>query len=204
MKSLHRPDLFSWAAFDEPRNIDFNGHLWLSGGRGIAIDPMPVSPHDVAHIDELGGVGWVLLTNADHVRAAGFFADRWGARIAAPAAERSLPGLQGLAVAHWIERGEVLPCGIRCLVMEGSKTPGELAFLLPGGDVVICGDLVRGQRAGSLNLLPDAKLADRAAARRSVAGLAALPDLVAVLVGDGQSIFREGRARLNELLETTK
>lgn len=204
MKFLHRPDLFSWAVFDEPRNIDFNGHLWVADGRGIAIDPMPVTSHDAAHIDALGGVGWVLLSNVDHVRAAAEFAERWGARIAAPAAERHLPELAGLDVAHWMSPDEVLPCGIRCVGMEGSKTPGELAFLLPGGDVVICGDLVRGQRGGSLNLLPNAKLVDRDAARRSVAGLAALPDLVAVLVGDGQSVFRDGRARLNELLEATK
>ncbi len=201
MKFLHRPDLFSWAAFDEPRNVDFNGHLWMAPSGGIAVDPMPLTEHDAAHIDALGGVRWILLTNADHVRAAAWMAERWGARIAAPAAERDLPDLQGLDVAHWMTPHEVLPCGIQCLPMEGSKTPGELAFLLPDGSAVICGDLVRGQRAGSLNLLPDAKLADRGAAVRSVARLAALPGLQAVLVGDGQSVFSEGAARLSALLE---
>ena len=171
MKSLHRPDLFSWSEFNAPRNIDFNGHLWLGPTGAVAIDPMPLSSHDVAHIDALGGVTEVLLSNADHVRAAGFVKDRWGATISAPSAERTRRELQDIAVDLWLEPEQILPNGIRCVAMNGSKTPGELAFLLPGG-VVVTGDLIRGQRAGSLNLLPDPKLSDAAAALRSIAALA--------------------------------
>ena len=32
MKLLHRPDLFSWSAFDEGKNVDFNGTLWVREG----------------------------------------------------------------------------------------------------------------------------------------------------------------------------
>ena len=60
---------------------------------------------------------------------------------------------------------------------------------------------MRGQRAGSLNLLPDPKLSDKAAAIDTVRGFAALPGLEAVLVGDGQSVFRDGAARLRDLVE---
>jgi hypothetical protein len=63
----------------------------------------------------------------------------------------------------------------------------------------VTGDLVRGQRGGALNLLPDAKLLDRSAAVRSVADLAARPSVTAVLVGDGWPVFRDGHARLREL-----
>lgn len=201
MKSLHTPELFSWAVFDTARNVDFNGHLWLGPSGAIAFDPMPLSEHDVAHIDALGGVSEVLLTNADHVRAAAFVQQRWGATLSAPAAERDLPELTALTIHRWLAPGDVLPSGIRCVAMEGSKTPGELAFLLPGG-VLITGDLIRGQRAGVLNLLPDPKLKDKAAALRSVGAAADLP-ITAVLVGDGQSVFRDGTARLRELLEAT-
>lgn len=60
-------------------------------------------------------------------------------------------------------------------------------------------DLIRGQRGGALNTLPDAKLRDRGAAVRSVRELAQRPSIVAVLVGDGWPVFREGHARLREL-----
>jgi glyoxylase-like metal-dependent hydrolase (beta-lactamase superfamily II) len=184
MKSLHRPDLFAWSAFDRPRNVDFNGTLLVREGGNVAFDPMPVDEHDAAHIDALGGVAWVLISNADHVRAAAAFAARWGARIGAPAGDRDLPDLQGLAVDRWLDEGDGAELGVTCLRLHGSKTPGELAFLLAPGDTLIAGDLVRGQRAGSLNALPEPKLADRARA---------------VLVGDGQSVFRDGARRLAEL-----
>jgi len=200
MKSLHRPDLFSWSSFDEPRNVDFTGHLLvIPDGPNVAFDPMPLSEHDAEQVDRLGGVDWILITNADHVRDAAAIADRWDAKVAAPASERHRPEFAGLPVALWLSPDEGLTFGVHCLGMRGSKTPGELAFVLPGGDTVLCGDLIRGQRAGSLNLLPDPKLADKAAAVASVAALAERGDLVAVLVGDGQSIFRDGAARLKEL-----
>jgi glyoxylase-like metal-dependent hydrolase (beta-lactamase superfamily II) len=201
MKQLHRPDLFSWSQFDTARNVDFHGYLWVRPAAGsVAFDPMPLTDHDQRHIESLGGVAWVYLSNADHVRAAAWFRDHFHARIAAPAGDRHLPEFAGLAVDLWLEPGVTLDDGVRCLDMQGSKTPGELAFLLPGGDTVVCGDLVRGQRAGHLNLLPDAKLRDKSAAVASVRTLAALPQLDAVLVGDGWPVFRGGRQVLAELL----
>jgi glyoxylase-like metal-dependent hydrolase (beta-lactamase superfamily II) len=151
MKQLHRPDLFSWSQFDTARNVDFHGYLWVRPAAGsVAFDPMPLTDHDQRHIESLGGVAWVYLSNADHVRAAAWFRDHFHARIAAPAGDRHLPEFAGLAVDLWLEPGVTLDDGVRCLDMQGSKTPGELAFLLPGGDTVVCGDLVRGQRAGHL------------------------------------------------------
>ncbi len=200
MKSLHRPDLFGWSAFDEARNVDFHGTLWARAEGNVVFDPMPLSAHDTKHVESLGGVAWILLTNADHVRAARETAQRFGARIAAPLAEREFAELGALDVAEWLEPDRVATPGVQCIAMRGSKTPGELAFLLPPGDTVVCGDLVRGQRAGSLNLLPDAKLTDKAAAIASVRALASLPELCAVLVGDGCPVFRDGRARLEELV----
>jgi glyoxylase-like metal-dependent hydrolase (beta-lactamase superfamily II) len=199
MKSLHRPDLYAWSAFDRTRNVDFSGTLLVREGGNIAFDPMPVDNHDAAHIDALGGVAWVLITNADHVRAAAEFVRRWDARVGAPAGDRDRAEFKGLPVALWLDDGDALDFGVSCLRMDGSKTAGELAFLLEPGDTVVCGDLVRGQRAGSLNLLPDPKLRDKEAALASVQRLAELPGLQAVVVGDGQSVFRGGAARLGEI-----
>ena len=70
MKALHRPDLFGWSAFDEQRNVDFNGTVWVRNEGNIVIDPMPMSEHDQAHLSQLGGAAWVVVTNSDHLRAA--------------------------------------------------------------------------------------------------------------------------------------
>lgn len=196
MKSLHRPDLYSWSSFDEARNVDFNGTLWVRDGGNVAFDPMPLSDHDLAQVHELGGMAWIIVTNADHVRDAAELAIMLGAQIAAPAAEQDRPQFEGVSVGAWLNDGDIFE-GATVFQMAGSKSPGELAFSL--GDTVLFGDLVRGQRAGSLNLLPDPKLTDKDAAVASVARLAAL-EPEAVLVGDGQSVFRDGAARLRELL----
>ena len=196
MKRLHRPDLFSWSAFDEPRNVDFNGLCWVRPEGNVLVDPMPLSPHDEAHLRELGGAALIVITNSDHTRAAQEIAGWTGALMAGPAGERqSFP----LACDRWLADGDEVVPGLTALALEGSKTPGELALVLEGS-TLITGDLVRAHAGGSLMALPEAKLTDRAAAVASVQRLAGLEGVEAVLVGDGWPVFRGGRALLSELL----
>jgi hypothetical protein len=46
LKKLHRTDLFGWSVFDEERNIDFNGTLWVRPQGNVLIDPLPLIEHD--------------------------------------------------------------------------------------------------------------------------------------------------------------
>jgi Metallo-beta-lactamase superfamily len=195
MKALHRPDLYGWSHFDEARNIDFHSVLWVRSGGNVAVDPLPLSAHDAAHLRALGGVAWVVVTNSEHLRGARALLQEHGARLAGPRGEQA-----GFPVPceRWLSDGEELVPGLRALELHGSKTPGELALLLEE-TTLITGDLVRGQVGGRLNLLPDAKLKDPAAARASVRGLLRFPRVDAVLVGDGWPVFRHGRAALEEL-----
>ena len=129
MKALHRPDLYCWSSFDEGKNVDFNGYLWVRPEGNIAIDPMPLTAHDLAHIDALGGVSWVVMSNSDHIRGAEALAAHTGAQLAGPAGERdTFP----IACARWLADGEELVPGLVTYALQGSKTPEELAFLLDG------------------------------------------------------------------------
>jgi hypothetical protein len=195
MKSLHRPDLFCWSRFDEGRNVDFHGWLWVRREGNVLVDPLPLTAHDRAELDQRGGAKVIVITNGDHTRAAQALAAELAATLVGPAAER---GSFPFACDRWVGDGEEIVPGLRALALEGSKTPGELALVLEG-TTLICGDLVRGQRGGALNLLPAGKLQDPAAAAASVRRLAALSGLEAVLVGDGWPVFRDGGARLAEL-----
>ena len=89
--------------------------------------------------------------------------------------------------------------GLQVFELHGSKTPGELALLIEG-HTLVTGDLVRGQRAGRLNLLPDAKLQDRERALESLRRLTEVQSVEAVLVGDGWPVFHGGRHALTALL----
>jgi glyoxylase-like metal-dependent hydrolase (beta-lactamase superfamily II) len=197
MKRLHRPDLYGWSQFNAERNIDFNSVLWVRSDGNVAIDPLPLSVHDTAHLRELGGVAWIVVSNSDHVRAAPELAALTGARIAAPRAEAATIGIKA---DRWLGEGDQIVPGLVAYELEGSKTAGELAFLLEES-TLITGDLVRAHEAGSLCLLPDAKLRDRGQAIVSVARIAALGHIDAVLTGDGWPVFRHGRTALREMLE---
>jgi hypothetical protein len=196
VKQLHRDDLFGWSVFDPARNVDFHGTCLVREGGCVLIDPLPMSEHDLAHVKSLGGVSHIAVTNSDHTRAAAELAEIFGAPIAGPSAERE--GFP-IEVARWLSEGDELVSGLVTLEMHGSKTPGELAFLLEG-TTLITGDLIRGQRGGRLNLLPDAKLTDRPAVYGSVRRLLTFDHLEAVLVGDGWPVFRGGRAAIAEII----
>lgn len=195
MKSLHRSDLYAWSSFDTERNVDFNSCAWIRSDGNVLVDPLPLSSHDLAHLNSLGDTAWIAITNSDHVRAAKDVVQLTGAKIAGPAAERETFPIQ---CDRWLKDGEELVPGLQVLELQGSKTPGELALLLEG-TTLITGDLVRAHQAGKLMILPDPKLKNRQEAVASVRKLAELSDIEAILVGDGWSIFRNGKQSLQEL-----
>jgi hypothetical protein len=198
MKRLHRMDLYGWSRFDESRDIDFHGVAWVRPGGNVLIDPLPMSEHDAAHLERLGGAALVIVTNSDHARAAAELAQRFGARLCGPRAERET---LGLPCDGWLGEGDEPVEGLKVVEMHGSKTPGELALVIDA-TTLVTGDLVRGHAGGRLNLLPDAKLADRAAAVASVRRIVQqYPHIEAVLVGDGWPVFRDGARALRELVD---
>lgn len=196
MKRLHRSDLYSWSEFDQDRNIDFHGVLWVRPEGNILIDPVPLCAHDQQHLQQLGGAQWIVLTNSDHVRDAENVATLTGAKLAGPQAEADTFPVQ---CDRWLSDSEELVPGLKVFELEGSKTPGELALLLQG-DTLITGDLVRAHEGGRLCMLPDPKLTDKAKAIESVKRLAQLGPIEAVLTGDGWPVFRDGGQLMSELV----
>jgi hypothetical protein len=195
VKRLHRDDLFGWSEFNPDRNLDFHSVLWVRAAGNVAIDPLPLSAHDRAHLDELGGVAAIVVTNSDHTRAAEALSRETGATLCGPAAERD--GFP-IECARWLGDGDEVVPGLVALALDGSKTPGELALVLDGA-TLITGDLVRAHEGGRLCTLPPPKLSDPARAAASVHRLAALDGITAVLPGDGWPIFRDGATALAEL-----
>jgi len=193
MKRLHRPDLYAWSVFNEDRNIDFHSVLWVRPGGNVMIDPLPLSPHDEAHLRELGSVSTIVITNSDHARAAKPLADSSGARMLGPVAER-----ERLDCDAWLDDGDEVVPGLKAIALRGSKTAGELALLLEE-TTLITGDLIRAHEGGRLCLLPDAKLSHKEQALDSLKRLAALTQIEAVLTGDGWPVFRDRARALGEL-----
>ena len=197
MKSLHRADLFCWSEFNAERNVDFHSLAWIRPDGNVLVDPLPLSEHDWAQLQSLGGAAWIVITNSDHIRASLEIAEQTGAQIAAPSGEKStFP----IPVQRWLGDGDLVVSGLNAIELHGSKTPGELAFVLEE-TTLITGDLVRAHQAGSLMLLPDGKLVDRSQAIASVRRLVQFSKIEAVLVGDGWQIVRDGHIYQQELVD---
>jgi hypothetical protein len=195
MKSLHRQDLYCWSEFNAERNVDFHSIAWTRPEGTILIDPLPLSAHDWTHLQTLGAVQWIVVTNSDHLRASQKIAEQTGAQIAAPLGEKdSWP----IPVQRWLADGDEIVPGLTAIALHGSKTPGELALVLQD-TTLITGDLVRAHQAGRLMMLPEGKLVDRALAIASIQKLAALSKIEAVLVGDGWQVFQDGHQHLQKL-----
>ena len=198
MKKLHKPDLYCWSEFDPDRNIDFHSYLWLRDEGNVAFDPLPMSEHDANHMDSFGNLSHIIISNSDHIRNAVKLAKASGAIIWGPNAEKdSFP----FECAMWLTDGDTRISGLDVYAMNGSKTPGELAFIVEG-HTLITGDLIRAHEGGRLCILPDAKLSDKALAIKSIERLAEDADIEAVLPGDGWPAFRQGQVLLTELVDS--
>ncbi|MCZ6640344.1 MAG: MBL fold metallo-hydrolase [Gammaproteobacteria bacterium] len=195
MKRLHRDDMYGWSVFDERLNIDFHSVLWVHPDGNVVIDPLPLSEHDRIHLEQLGSVSTIVITNSDHTRASKLLAEAAGARILGPAAERAQFEFE---CDDWLGDGDVVVPGLNVLTLHGSKTPGELALLLEE-TTLITGDLIRAHEAGKLCLLPDPKLLDKEKAVASLRRCTDLPGIETVLPGDGWPVFRGGGRALAEL-----
>jgi hypothetical protein len=192
VKQLHRSDLFNWSEFNEERNIDFNGTLWLSPAGNVLIDPVTLTEHDINHLESLGGAAHVIITNSDHVRDAAKILLITGAKCWGPAAEKeNFP----ISCDGWLSEEEQPIKGIEVFCLNGSKTPGELALLIDN-KTLVTGDLIRSHEGGHLRTLPEAKLQNRELALKSIKRMASITNIQAVIPGDGWPVFNYGHEAL--------
>ncbi|MEE8058947.1 MAG: hypothetical protein V3T17_14095 [Pseudomonadales bacterium] len=200
MKSLHKNNLYCWSQFDEDRNIDFHSYLWVRDKGNIVFDPLPLTSHDKKHLNSLGKLSHIIISNSDHVRNAKELASETGAQLWGPAAEKdNFP----IECSRWLDESIGLIEGLDVYCLTGSKTEGELAFVVEG-DTLITGDLIRAHSGGKLCILPVSKLQDLDKAIDSVKKLAVIEGIKAILPGDGWPVFREGVVVMSELVASIR
>ena len=189
MKNTRLDGLYYWARYQADRKIDFNGFYWKRADGGLLIDPMPLEADEIAQIEELGGAKQILISNADHLRAAPELKERLGASVLAPAKDRERFAEHASCVDHWYEDAGGLPDGVDVRWIRGGKSPVEPLFHLTALNALVFADVVRSHVSGALMLLPGAKLQDRSAVVESLGCLAEF-EPEAILLGDGDCLFR--------------
>jgi hypothetical protein len=196
MKLLHKNNLYCWSQFDADRNIDFHSYLWVRSEGNVVFDPLPLSVHDENHLHSLGVVSHIVISNSDHIRDSEKLAKLTGAKICGPAGEKDSFPIQ---CSQWLAETKGFVEGLDVYSLSGSKTEGELAFIVEG-ETLITGDLIRAHSGGKLCILPEAKLQDSNMAKQSVRRIASIPGIKTVLPGDGWPVFCNGQQVLSELL----
>ena len=191
-------DVLTWSWFSEPHGYNFNGLLIPSPNGNICIDP--VEP-DEAVLSELVrmGVSRILLTNRNHVRAATKVRERTGARCYIHREDAAYAKGQGAVLDGELHEGEKI--GPLEVIGVSGKSPGEVAFVWPARKILIVGDAVVGNPPGQLSLLREKVIDDPARLRLSVQQLLAL-DFDTILVGDGVSLLKDAKQRLQELVNS--
>jgi glyoxylase-like metal-dependent hydrolase (beta-lactamase superfamily II) len=197
MKRLSLDNFYSWSVFSEQRQIDFSGHVWVRDEGNVVIDPVAITDSDLAQLLELGGAAHIVATNRDHARMSAFFRDQTGAEVLAHEDDAAS---FSFAIDRQLTDGEEIVPGMKVVHLRHGKSPGEIALVWPELRAAFVSDLVWGGPSGSLSFLPDEVLADPPRAALELRRLLAYPDVETILVGDGDSIFRNGRERLLECL----
>lgn len=195
-----RAGVYSWRVWRPGsfKGVSFNGTYLVQGEERVVVDPPPLNAWELEHMDALGAPTLILITNANHFRAAPQLKARHpAARLLVPAADRdaifaSEP--EAGCVDGVFHPGEVL-AGLEVIGLEHQKSPGESALFDPVRELAILGDAMIGTPAGSLSLLPAAKYADLEAAREGLRVLGQRP-IDALILGDGEPVLRGARGAL--------
>jgi uncharacterized cupin superfamily protein len=186
-----------WSRWQPDRNVFFNSYFVYGDAENFLVDPLPLENADADEIASRGGVGWIVITNRDHERAARAAAERFGASVAASQPDA---GEMSVNVDRILEDEDVI-AGARVIALDGLKTAGEFALWLRSTRSLIVGDALWGDPPGSVRMMPDEKLADPLRAARSLRRLRAVyPHHL--LVGDGAPIFDRALEAISAYLET--
>jgi uncharacterized cupin superfamily protein len=179
---LNVPGAWMWSAWQPERGMNFNSYLFERGDGCVAVDPLPLDDASLQHIERLGGVQTIVITNPDHVRASATFQERFGARV-----------------VDKFEEGQEVFAGAYAVMIPFGKT-NEVALHLPAAKAAVVGDALIGSPAGAVSLLPDEKLQDPQRFIFALRRLWAL-QLQTLLLCDGQPVFSGADSAIGTLLE---
>ncbi|MGA3036778.1 MAG: cupin domain-containing protein [Vulcanimicrobiaceae bacterium] len=191
------PGVWTWKRWQPDRSMDFNSWFCKGDELNIVVDPLEPDADDLQQIEEMGGVDWVVVTNRDHERATKFFVDRFDAKVAAGGGDADQ---LSAGVTQRLGDDDLFH-GWRVIVLEGFKSPGEIALYSNTRRTVILGDSLWGDPAGSLRFMPDAKLEDPQRAVLSMRRVRGVAHLDNILIGDGTPIYGDGRAVLGRCID---
>ncbi len=191
-------NILTWSWFSEPHGYNFNGYLIRDPGGNICVDPVEPTEDDLNAIVHEGVMN-IILTNRNHSRASNRVRARTGAQTLIHAEDADHAGSQDTELDGELIIGSLI--GPLEVVSAAGKSPGEVALFWRDRGMLIVGDAIIGSPRGQCGLLPERVMDDPALLRSSVRKLLDI-DFDILLVGDGESILKNAKTRLKDLVET--
>ena len=190
------PSLSLWQAYDPAVKSDLFATAVKTRAGLFLVDPIPLDP---ASLEELTGpdpVAGILLTNANHLRAAEAFAGRFKAPIfSAPMVAAEFPAGSARPVA---DAEEISP-GVSVIAIAGGA-PGETAFhFADQSGTMVVGDALINFEPYGFTFLPPKYCTDHKEMRRSLRRLLDWP-FQRLFFAHGMPILSSARERLETLL----
>ena len=191
------PSLLVWQAYDPAVKADLFSTALVTANGTYLVDPIPLHQDPLNDLVNLGPIRGIIVTNANHWRAAPEFAAKFSVPIVAKT--ESLPANSDI-VFHRIGDGGRIDPELTAIMIDGAA-PGEIAlFWAPWGGTLIVGDALINFEPLGFALLPAKYCTNHCAMRGS---LRKLLDCRAerIFFGHGPPITTRAGERLRQLLD---
>ncbi|HEV3409108.1 MAG TPA: hypothetical protein VG095_02355 [Chthoniobacterales bacterium] len=183
-----------WHRYDSAMKAEVFSTALPSAAGIYLVDPIPLSQEELAMVSGGRNVVGIIVTNANHERAAPMFAQQLAAPIYASA------GAQ-LATALAIEDGQSLTSDLAAIFIEGAG-PGEIALhSRRSGGTLVVGDALINFGSHGFDYLPAKYATDPKLLRKSLRKLLSF-SFERIFFAHGTPIVSRARERLIALLES--
>jgi glyoxylase-like metal-dependent hydrolase (beta-lactamase superfamily II) len=186
--------LYFWQAYEPSVKADLSCCALVLDSGLVFVDPIPLEKTALAELAEMAPPCAIILTNANHERAAAEYRKRFGIPIYAQVDARDQ-----LQADHWVEDGRVIHECLKVVALPGFGV-GEIALYWDAGEgVLMMGDALINLGSTEFALLPEKYCTDLKLGRQSLKKLMQL-DFETMTFAHGTPILKGAKTRLQELL----
>jgi glyoxylase-like metal-dependent hydrolase (beta-lactamase superfamily II) len=185
-----------WQCYEPAVKADLCAHAFLTPQGWVLIDPIPLREEPLAELRREADIAAIILTNANHERAAEDFRQNTGVPIYAHAAAK---GETTIEVNHWIQ-DEAQTFGFTAIHLPGFAA-GEIALHSTDGQgTMMMGDALINLEPHGFAMLPDKYCGNPKVARKSLQKLLQFSFEV-MTFAHGLPVISGARQRLEQLLQ---
>jgi hypothetical protein len=191
--------LFSWSAYDPTAKTDLFSSAVTTADGTYVVDPIPLSDIDIAEILAAAPIAGIVVTNANHHRAAVEYSDKFSVPIFAHA--KSFAGQQPRRFVE-VKAGEKVGDSLEVIRLDGAVA-GEIAIYdARNGGTLVVGDALINFDPYGFTFLPRKYCQNEKQMRQSLTKLLEF-EVERMLFAHGEPILKSAGEKLRRLLKSS-